>query len=141
IGVFRHLSLFPVDWDPSRFPVFYADGVRGLVIVVTVLAGGLLLSRRRDRLSRDERWTPEAWTALGHLLLAIWIGQEGSHVATAWFSGPHFAVPPGAGISIAGRRGELQLALCGAAWMAQAGLIAVSAPRHGGAFLRWSSAI
>ena len=140
IGVLRHLWMaMDIDWTPLQLPVFYADGMRGLVVTAAVLTGGPLLSRGRDRLSRDERWTPDAWTALGHLLLAIWIGQEGRHVVARMFSSPPLATP--AGGALGERRSELTWALSGAAWMAQAGMIVLSAPRHGGAFLRWCAAI
>ncbi len=140
LGALAHLSMvMSIHWTPEQWPVFYTDGARGLIVWTTVLIGGLLLSRRRDRLSRDERWTPEAWTALGHLLLAIWIGQEGGHVASWMFSGPRPMAPPGA--PVGELRSEMALALCGAAWMAQAGLVALSAPRQGGAFLRWCATL
>ncbi len=129
------------DWILPELPFVYPGGLRGLASLATVLAGGWLLSRNRRLLTPAEQWTPQVWTGAGHALLLVWSSREMEHLATVLMGNRPYGPPLPAGFTVAGLRDDLSLALRGAAWMAQAGALALTAPRQGGTFERWCAAV
>jgi len=140
LGVLWHLSLEWQDaWDVTRMPILHPAGLRGLACIVALLTGGLLLSRRRDVLRPEEHGAPDAWTATGHFLLLFWSAREAAHLA-AFLAHGVLAAPAWLRSSSAVRAENLEWALQGTAWMAQATALAWALPRRG-SFLKWCVAV
>ncbi len=96
--------------------------LRDILCLELLFLLGHIMSRARDRLSERERHLPEVWTALGNLVLAIWIGREAYHWA--------YAATGGTGA------GELFLIASGLGWMLQALVLVLLGIRRKSAFLR-----
>ncbi|MGH7730908.1 MAG: DUF2339 domain-containing protein, partial [Candidatus Eiseniibacteriota bacterium] len=110
---------WPWDWDRQLVPAFYPAGIRSLVAVLAVLAGGWLLGRGRRHLTVEERPMPEFWTGLGNFLLLTWTGREAFHLAIA-LEGEGGRWASKAAFETAGQRaGALAAALMGVAWLTQ----------------------
>ena len=126
------------EWDRGDLPAIYPAGIRDLVCLASVLAGGWLLLRARERLSPGERMLPELWAGVGNLLLASWIGREAHHLALALYSqgGRWAAIPDPAAPRGDQRVNTLTLAMVGAAWLAQAVVLVRIGVRAGRPFFR-----
>ncbi len=113
-------------WTSDRWPAFYGAAIRDVLCIVTLLVAAGVLARGREHQGSFEQDAPEAWTVVGHLLLAYWLSNQAGHLAAALTEagGRFHALPPPAGIEVGERRGALATALSSVAWLAQAALLA-----------------
>jgi len=133
-GLWTLATVFwPREWDRQLLPAFHPDGIRNLIAILAVLAGGWLLGRGRRHLADDERLLPELWSGLGNLLLVAWTGREAYHLAIALEgSGGRWAQ---AGAP-AQRLPMLVASLMGLVWLAHALILIGMGRRPGSGFLR-----
>ena len=129
-------------WRESGTRVLSLEGleaVRGLTIIVALLAGATFLARQREHLAPLEHRAPELWTAAANALLLGWSWRVSDALAHA------FGDPSGrwrwGSAALAGtgspRSPQLFTALLGFAWLAQAASLAWLGSRAGRGFLRF----
>jgi uncharacterized membrane protein len=128
------------SWPAGSIPVFWSDGIRDGIVVAALLAIGVLLHRRRADLGAAERWTPEVWSAAGHLLLMCWIGRESAHLAWAFEGDGPWRRPPDLDHPRwDARRSALFVSVLGFGWFAQAAALAFAGVRARRAFPRFAA--
>jgi hypothetical protein len=118
-------------WSRDQWPVFYGGALRDLACIVALLVAARLLARGQAQLSSFEDSAPDAWTLVGHVLLAYWLSNQANHMAAALTEsgGLFHAPPPPVGIGVGARRAALAAGLGAVAWLVQATVLSWRGPR------------
>jgi uncharacterized membrane protein len=125
-------------WVAERAVLVSPVSLRALVCAAALLAGAARLARGRAHLSRDERWMPEAWAAVGNFGVMLWSARETKplgHAVQELVGGA--ARSAGGEAARAGMAAtSLAATLAGAAWLAQAAVLYWRGRAPGRGFLR-----